>query len=170
MLLSFSVPVMLPYIRAGLRQRAGEDVGGERVKRQTIRRRETRNAKLAEYAKLASWSIPYDLHLWWKSRTHERELIGKIDNDGIRPIRLYPISILHSTVIPPEGPAYHIIRIDGPHGWCAGDPMLFWSEGREGRARFEREAYADGFDAPQAFRDFFVPNVGDRFDGVLFKW
>ena len=117
-----------------------------------------------------SWTLPYDLHLWWKSRTKEAELIGKVDNDGIRPIRLYPINILNSTVTPSEGPPYQVLRIDGPPGWCAGDPTLFWSEGHEGGARFERETYADGFNTPQAFRDFFVPNMGDRFDGVLFKW
>lgn len=161
MLLSFSVPVMLPYIRAGLRQRAGEDVGGERVKRQTIRACGPRNQALLDHAKSAGWTIYQDLHLWWKSRTTEREFLGKVDPVGTR---IYPINILHSTVTNPDGSSYPVVRIDGPRG------SLFWSEGYERGGAFEREAYVDGFDTPQAFRDFFVPNVGDRFDGVLFKW
>lgn len=39
MLISFSEESMLPSIRAGIRQAHGEDVGGARVKRQTIRGR-----------------------------------------------------------------------------------------------------------------------------------
>lgn len=164
MLLSFSVPAMLPYIRAGLRQRAGEDVGNERVKRQTIRGLGPRNTKLLAERRLDR-TISTDLHLWWKSRTRAREILGAISFP-----KLFPINILHSRIEYPDGTTILVIRIDGPCGWRDGDAMLFWSEGDEPGGQFEREAYADGFDTPQAFRDFFVPNMGDRFDGVLFKW
>lgn len=164
MLLSFSVPVMLPYIRTGIRQRDGEDVGNERVKRQTMRNRGPRADKLLA-ARRMDQSISTDLHLWWKSRTPERERLGTIAYP-----KLYPIDIWHTFIEPPDAPRYPVIRIDGPCGWRKGDAMLFWSEGDEPGGQFEREAYADGFDTPQAFRDFFVPNMGDRFDGVLFKW
>lgn len=164
MLLSFSVPEMLPYIRAGLRQRAGEDVGDERVKRQTIRGLGPRNTKLLAERRLDR-TISTDLHLWWKSRTRTREMLGVVSFP-----KLFPINILHSRVEYPDGRTYPVIRIDGPSGWRDGDSMLFWSEGDEPGGGFGREVYADGFDTPQAFRDFFVPTMGDRFDGVLFKW
>jgi hypothetical protein len=169
MLLSFSVPEMLPMIRAGLRQRAGEDVGATRVKRQTIRARGPRAEKLIAWARGASWTIPYDLHLWWKSRTSEKEFIGKVECGTLPPIAVYPISILHSYVEPPNAPRYPALRIDGPRGWRRGDAVLFWSEGDPGGS-FISEVLNDGFDTPQAFRDFFVPNIGDRFDAILFKW
>jgi hypothetical protein len=164
MLLSFSVPAMLPYIRAGLRQRAGEDVGDERVKRQTIRGLGPRNTKLLAERRMDR-TISTDLHIWWKSRTRARERLGTVDFP-----KLFPIDIWHTFIQPMNAPSYQVIRIDGPCGWRDGDATLFWSEGDEPGGRFEREAYADGFDTPQAFRDFFVPNMGDRFDGVLFKW
>ena len=33
-----------------------------------------------------------------------------------------------------------------------------------------KQAIKDGFDNPEAYRDYFVPRRGDRFDGILFKW
>lgn len=164
MILSFSVPAMLPYIEAGIRQHAGEDVDAERVKRQTIRRRGPRAEKLLGWDTIAH-TQPYDLHLWWKSRTPQRRHLGTIAGGS----KVYPITILHSTVEPPDGPPYPIIRIDGPRGWREGDAMLFWS-GDYSDPAFRAEARADGFDSAQAFRDYFVPNLGDRFEGILFKW
>ncbi|UPT93916.1 hypothetical protein J4G48_0031905 [Bradyrhizobium barranii subsp. apii] len=167
MLISFSEPPMLPYIRAGLRQRRGEDIAGVRVKRQTMRKLGERGRKLLEWDPIGH-SIPYDLHLWWKSRTTERELIGEVRvQDG--GIRVYALNILHSEIINPDGSRYPVCRIDGPRGWRAGDAMLFWSPGDEPNA-FCAETFADGFDSPAAFRDYFVPNLGDRFDAILFKW
>lgn len=163
MLLSFSVPEMLPLIRDGIAQARGEEVLG-RVKRQTIRRRGSRAERLLEYAKHAHWTHPYDLHLWWKSRTAEREFLG-----AVRSSRVYPITILHSMVVPPNAPAYPILRMDGPRGWRAGDTMIFWSADHGGES-FAAEAFADGFASVEAFRDFFVPNVGDTFGAILFKW
>lgn len=164
MLLSFSIPEMLPYLEAGLRQRAGEDVIA-RVKRQTIRQRGPRAEKLLEWAKDAFWTHPYDLHLWWKSRTPQRNHLGTVTGGS----HVYPISILHSTVIPPNEPEYEIYRIDGPRGWRTGDSMIFWSPEHGGQS-FETEAYADGFNSARDFAKYFVPNVGDTFDAILFKW
>ena len=164
MLLSFSVPEMLPWIRAGIRQARGEPVSG-RVKRQTIRRLGPRGQMVLDHASRACWTCPYDLHLWWKSRTAERELLGVIAGG----CRVYPVTILHSTVEPPGKPPYECIRIDGPRGWRKGDDVLFWSPG-DPPGQFLAEAQADGFDSMEAFRDFFVPKLGDVFEGVLFKW
>lgn len=172
MILSFSIPEMRPYIEAGLRQRVGEDVGTARVKRQTIRRLGPRNRALLDRAREASWTIPYDLQLWWKSRSKsERALIGEARYDTAPRDRIccYPIEVLHSTVQPTDAPEYPVLRIVGPRGWRNGDSCLFWSADHGGEG-FVSEAYADGFDSPQAFGDFFVPKVGGRFDGALFRW
>lgn len=164
MMLSFSIPEMRPYVEAGIRQAQGEYVGTARVKRQTIRKLGPRSLAMLERAKDAGWTHPCDLHLWWKSCTSERELLGVIKDVG----HIYPITILHSRVEPPDAPPYPVLRIDGPHGWRDGDSVLFWACGETGS--FANETYRDGFDSVEAFRDFFVPNVGDVFEGALFKW
>lgn len=165
MILSFSVDAMRPYIVAGIRQALGMDVGDARVKRQTIRPRGPRAIKMLERAVNAGWTHSYDLHMYWKARAPTQcAFLGKIEGGGY----IYPITILHSTVEPPGAPSYPILRIDGPNGWRDGDSMLFWSEGEFNA--FSHEVYADGFDTVAAFRDYFVPNVGDRFEGALFKW
>lgn len=168
MLLSFSVPEMLPMIARGIAQvhRAAEE---GRVKRQTIRRRGLRAELLIERASEASWTIPYDLHCWWKSRTPDGYCIGVVP---CQHVRVYPITILHSSVEPTHAPDYPCLRINGPRGWRDGDDVLFWSpsDGSGIETAFGREAFADGFDSVEAFRDFFVPNLGDRFEAILFKW
>ncbi|PPQ42143.1 hypothetical protein [Rhodopseudomonas palustris] len=111
-------------------------------------------------------TIPYDLDLWWKSRTPEREHLGAIDR---RLVRVWPIEIWHSFIEYADGSTAQCIRINGPRGWRRGDATLWWSPVDEPGA-FAAEAYADGFDSPAAFRDYFVPNRGDRFQAVLFKW
>ena len=163
MILSFSVDSMRSMIVAGIAQRSGFPVEGRRVKRQTIRKRGPR-AEMLFKARNIDGSIPYDLHLWWKSRTPARENLGTVSYP-----KVFPINILHSTVEPPDGPSYPVCRIDGPRGWRDGDAMLFWSPGDEPNG-FCSEAYADGFDSPEAFRDYFVPNIGDRFDAILYRW
>src|SRR6185369_6733241 len=91
MLLSFSVPAMLPYVRAGIRQALGEDVGAERVKRQTIRRRGKRADQLLRWDR-SGHTIPLPLHLYWKSRTPKRCLLGVIP---AQLVRVYRLQILH---------------------------------------------------------------------------
>lgn len=168
MLLSFSVPSMLPMIRAGLRQRAGERVGGERVKRQTMRALGPRAEKLLSYDPIGH-TIPYDLDLWWKSRTPAREHLGKVKAENGCFIKVYKLDIMHSFVEPTNAPKYPVVRINGPRGWRHGDPTCWWSPG-DAPSAFGLEAFNDGFDSPEEFRDYFVPNMGDRFDAILFKW
>jgi len=164
MILSFSVPPMLPYIRAGIRQATGEDVGSERVKRQTIRSRGPRALQLLEHAKDAGWTHYCDFHLWWKSRTPARQFLGKIPSK-----RIYPITILHSYSQISGGPKEPCFRITGPRGWREGDAMIFWDQ-KNGGADFENEARKDGFDNAQEFVNYFVPEMGARFEGVLYRW
>lgn len=168
MLISFSVPIMRPWIYAGLHQRCGVDLGPTRVKRQTIRARKARAEKLLAYDPVGH-TITHDLHLWWKSRTPEREKIGEVEQ-GDGPIRVYPIDLWHTYVEPMNAERYPCVRINGPRGWREGDATLFWSPGDDPACGLAREAYADGFDSPEAFRDYYVPNMGDRFDAILFKW
>ena len=177
MMLSFSVPEMRPYLEAGLRQRKGEDVGAARVKRQTIRRRGPRADALIEHAEQACWTIPYELQLTWLARTKDCAPIGVASYGDPQPhgIYAYPIEILHSSVVPPDAPEYQCLRIVLPRGFVGGH-FHFWSPQDGGRATrtsangIARMAYADGFDSVEAFRDFFVPERGNRFDGILYRW
>lgn len=139
MLLSFSVDSMLPMIRAGLRQAANEDVGTERVKRQTIRQRGPRAEVLLTRTILDGVCL-FPLHLWWKSRTPGREFLGKVER-----FQLWPVLITNN-----GGMAVFSV---GLKGIALGD---CWTP--------------DGFDSHAEFREYFVPNKGDRYDGVLFKW
>lgn len=164
MILSFSVPEMRPMIEAGLRQLRGETVD-ERVKRQTIRARGPRAAKLLSYDPICH-SIRYDLQLWWKSRTAERALIGVVPVDAVR---VYPIEILHSSMQFPGKPFEQCLRITGPRDWNPGNDAMFWTPG-DGDNAFNRFARADGFDSVEAFRNFFVPEPRDRFSGILYRW
>lgn len=163
MILSFSVKKMLPMIRSGIRQRNGYDIGEERVKRQTFRPRGPR-AEFLFHRVRRDHSIDYDLHLWWKSRTAERHHIGDVAY-----AKIWPINILHSRIEYPDGRVVPCCRIDGPVGWRDGDVTLFWSPGDDPNG-FCAEAFADGFDSPEEFRDFFVPKMGDRFDAILYRW
>lgn len=169
MILSFSVDAMRPYLEAGARQALGEDVGGARVKRQTIRRRGPRAEAMLKWDTICG-THPYDMHLWWKSRTDERALIGAIPNLSPKArIRIYPITILHSSVKPVIGEEYQCIKIDGCHRWDKDNSCYFWSPDHGGDS-FETFARADGFETVAAFRDYFVPNRGDVFNGVLYTW
>lgn len=138
MLISFSERPMLPYIRAGIRQALGEDVGNERVKRQTYRADGKRADRLLRWDP-AGHTIALPLHL----------------------VRVYAIEIKHQQNLE--------VRIAGPASWRQGG-AIYWSPGRVGCADFTHEAHSDGFGSPEAFRDYFVPNPGDRFKAILFKW
>lgn len=144
MMLSFSILSMREMVVYGAQQRAGIDVGGARVKRQTIRGLGPRNGRLLDRARRNDWHLDYDLTLWWKSRTPVRCRLGEVIRSEGMPIFLQPIAIDHT-----PGFSY-FLRVDGYH--------------------VEALAEADGFDSPEEFRDFFVPNLGDRFEGVMFKW
>lgn len=163
MLLSFSIPSMRPMIEAGLRQLHGEDIGIERVKRQTIRAMGPRSQKLLQHDP-GGQTIPYDLHLYWKSRTPERALLGVVPAARARVQQVRVERIGKSGDIPEHVNFWR---------WQAMStaPRLWTSYvGTPADTGFAIEAFADGFFSAQAFADFFVPQCGDRFDGIIFRW
>src|SRR6185369_9072435 len=131
MLLSFSELPMLPYIRAGVRQALGEHVGGERVKRQTIRSYGPRAEQLLRWDPVGH-TIALPLHLYWKSRTPKRERLGVIP---CQLVRVYAIEIEQQQNLE--------VRIAGPAAWREGG-AIFWAPDRVGCADFAREAHDDG--------------------------
>lgn len=174
MILSFSIPEMRPMIEAGLRQRQGEDVGGARVKRQTIRRAGPRAYRLIEYAQEHDWNCPYPLHLWWKSRTPEREHIGTVPLGGAR---CWPVLIerVHASAfergVELHGDIY-VLAVSTPGGSPRASEVIYAEPDcavEEGGAvaSFARQ---DGFESATDFRDFFVPKRSDVFEGIVYQW
>lgn len=163
MMLSFSVPKMRPYVEAGLRERAitgfprpyNLPVSGERVKRQSIRHRGPVWQRMIGEAK--DGRVERDLHLWWKSRTKERALLGVV-----RGFEIEAISIEHRggncLIHRPMSTA--AARADGF------SPVLPGFE----RMLAHKFAWADGFEDFASFVSYFVPKPGDRFVGALIKW
>lgn len=165
MLLSFSEPSMKQFVIDGLAQANGREITS-RVKRQTIRRRGARGVRLLREAETAGPLLWYELHLWWKSRTQEREFFGVA-----KPAWVYPIHILHSTVEPLDRPKYPLVRVVLPGTvYGEGQNCGFWSATDEGGGLVSKVAHDDGFESVAAFRDYFVPNVGDEFTGILYRW
>lgn len=140
MLLSFSVDYMRPMIVEGLLQ-CGKPPGykdtGKRVKRQTIRERGPRANRLLAYGKRPDMA----LHLWWKSRTKEREFIGSVSKWSVSPI-----------------------TIENQNG------ALIIECHQMATMTRDEFSLADGFNGLSDFRDYFVPNIGDSFNGILYKW
>jgi len=167
MLMSFSVPEMRPMVEAGVKQWQGHDVGTARVKRQTIRKLGPKYAPIVEaYANREISSVP--LHLWWKSRTPEKEFIGQVDATISRCsidrccLALYGEFI--TVRINPRQPGEDI-RLP--------QQVLTWNLGRaadEQFIAFDVFARADGFNSAREFADYFAPECGDRFEGALFRW
>ena len=157
MLLSFSVDEMRPMIEAGLRQRNGHDVGTARVKRQTIRALKARGKAILDAAKPNDWRCPYDLHLWWKSRTPARALLGVVDG-----ARAMPVMIRHSLLM--RGSVEIVTAVQG------GKMDIIVGLPSEGSGRAYDFARADGFEGLDDFIEFFVPRQCDVFEGVLFTW
>lgn len=154
MILSFSVPEMLPLIRDGLQQAKGLNIK-TRVKRQTIRKWGPQAERV-----LAAPSFPYSLSLWWKSRTKEREFLGIFEAAFVTAERL---AVTHDAA----GIVWVVLASIGVD--------MRWQQASRanplgtdnGLTEF---AYADGFDSPEAFRDYFVPKPGDVFKGILYRW
>ena len=152
MILSFSVPEMKPYIEAGLQQAKGVNIK-TRVKRQTIRKWGPQAERVLRHEK-----FPYRLSLWWKSRTSEREFLGSIEHDDVK---AYPITIHHGDVG---------IYVEGCSAWDPHMNCYCWAKDAIPGVDFWAFSDADGFDSPEAFRDYFVPNPDDVFKGILYKW
>lgn len=143
MLLSFSIDEMRPMIVNGLKELAGEPVEG-RVKRQTIRRFGPQYMKKFGTAKHLEG---LQLDLWWKSRTPDRFKFGQVTGSATRLIiRRVPIGV-----------QLEPIDKDNPYEIHTEDTFM----------DFVR---ADGFSSAAEFIDYFVPNEGDVFEGVLFRW
>lgn len=81
------------------------------------------------------------LHLWWKSRTKEKAFLGVVPS-----WRITPVYIANCNGAP-------VIEID-----------------RRAIDNQDQFAIDDGFDSLDAFLAYFVPNAGDVFNGVLYKW
>lgn len=170
MMLSFSIPEMRPKIEAGLRERAVSGFppsregasadrpaaqGGSRTKRQTIRHRGPVWQRMIAEAK--DGRVERDLHLWWKSRTKERALLGVVRGFGIEAIAIEHRGgdcLIHQPMITASA------RVDGtrPERPCREDLLA------------HRLAHADGFEDFASFAAYFVPNPGDRFVGALITW
>lgn len=162
MLLSFSVSAMRPMIEAGLRERAGEALPeGCRVKRQTIRGRGPQWLRVlaaSEGGNAHGGKVERDLHLWWKSRTKERAHLGTV-----RGFEIYPVSISRGR----GGRGGRYVTVTFPDRYIMGLPTklrIAWAP------ELFNFACLDGFESAAAFADFFVPEPGDRFPGVLIKW
>lgn len=151
MLLSFSVDYMRQMVEDGFLQAMGKDVGDARVKRQTIRRR----GPVAD--RLIARGIPngMELDLWWKSRTKQRAFIGSVPK-----WQLFPVDISNN-----DGQVF----MRGPTGWRPIHTSLGWCPERGG-SELKQEAWNDGFDSVEDFRDYFVPKSADIFPGALFRW
>lgn len=169
MLISFSLPIMLPMVVNGLiaAKVAGHgklalDVerwlhdtfpaetatAGRRVKGQTIR---THNATgRSNYANRRQGDR---LDIWWKSRTPGRRKLGEV----ILPVDPIQIRIIHR-----EGGIPAAFSVEPGQAAALARP---WSD-----MEVEAVALADGFDSVTAFRDFFAPLPGDSFTGWLVKW
>lgn len=171
MMLSFSMPSMRPMIEAGLRERAvtgfppsreGASAdrpaaqGGSRTKRQTIRHRGPVWQRMI--AEAINGRVERDLHLWWKSRSSERELLGVVRGFHIEAIAIENCAgdcLIHRPSITSCAPA------DGSSPSALPDVefMLAHAMARD-----------DGFEDFAAFARYFAPNPGDRFAGALIKW
>ncbi len=140
MLISFSIPEMRPLIEAGIRQAKGEDVGKARTKRQTIRKI---SGPTSRYLPLIENPTRWILNLQWLDpRNAASYRLGDVPCKSAERIKIEhkPTGDLDVTLIRETGPF------------------------------LQELIYADGFDDLNDFVDFFVPNPGDVFNGVLIKW
>lgn len=174
MMLSFSVPAMRPMIEAGLRQRGGEKLpDAARVKRQTIRARGPvwqRVLGESEGGRDLGGRVERDLHLWWKSRTKERALMGVV-----RGFEIYPVTIFHGAEDATRALETGFIQVVFPRdcilfGYANFSDALSCAGADFGATSACAFAYADGFGEWRDFVNFFVPHPGDRFAGALIKW
>lgn len=164
MMLSFTIAAMRPKIEAGLRERAvsgfprpGDYSSTEDVKRQTIRFRGPVWQRVLAEAK--NGIVERDLHLWWRSRTKNRERLGTVRGFGIEPVTISRYSDAICTI--------HLAS--GSYS-CAADGSLAVTRIDPEEAFAHAFARADGFDTFTDFVRFFVPRAGDRFCGALIRW
>lgn len=174
-LISFSIPEMLPMVLAGLAdvtketghgvnnvldaqlwasnefpQEAEAWVHCQRRKRQTCRRFDfNQDHSRSPWARLERGDR---LSLWWKSRTANRRFLGSAKVASVS-----------------------FVRIENLAGFMVVYPVVKdLKTGRYGHRADTLDtrqfAFEDGFASLDECRDFFVPNEGDVFEGVLIKW
>lgn len=185
MMLSFSIPSMRVMIEAGLRERAvtgfpQQDASGRaasaasiRTKRQSIRRRGPvwqRVLAESEGGPEKGGRVERDLHLWWKSRTPEREKLGTV-----RGFEIFPVTIFHGAEDGMRPRETGFVRVALPpdrilFGYADFSDALSAASPDFGATSACAFAYADGFDEWLDFVNFFVPRPGDRFPGALIRW
>lgn len=170
MLLSFSLPDMLPNLVLGLDEAgalagkptaplfdwAAHVCGGGRTvwahadattgpKRQTIRAfNPATSSARSPYRRAAPGGTA---HLWWKSRVpDEKRKLGVVRLQGVR-----RVAMQRYYVGPPK-----VVTLE--RGRWADVPNL------------DAFARADGFPDVEAMADWFVPEPGDSFQGVVLSW
>lgn len=163
MMLSFTIDSMRSKIEAGLRERAVTGFprpagyqSTEDVKRQTIRFRGPVWQRVLAEAK--NGIVERDLHLWWRSRTKNRERLGTVRGFGIEPITISREGAFCGIYMQERGLIGALADGSVP---ALPDPGVILAHA------FAR---ADGFDSFTDFARFFVPKPGDRFPGALIKW
>jgi hypothetical protein len=164
MLISFSVPKMLPMLINGLLIREGTSSGCSvtpdvvdwyndtiRHKYNLPRLQEVARSKFqtirAQGADLRyTTNHKNGLDIWWKSRTSERKKLGVIDKGCWK---------------------FECIRME--HIGCRVDILVGpWIVRSVAKKR--QLAIADGFDNVTEFYKYFTPEPGDQFSGFLIKW
>ena len=177
MLLSFSIPEMLPAILLGAHQadynqdmtpalvaaqstlnKPLSQLRGVTPKRQTIRRYDFENPNLkSPYSRVK----PGDMaDLWWKSRTAERFKIGRAPINSVEYVKIY-----RSKQPARHGRAAGSVRLYTPNGH-----VYSHLDAGGNINEITALAQADGFPSAAEFWDYFAPNPSDTFKGVLIKW
>jgi hypothetical protein len=110
----------------------------------TRTKRQTIRRWSPHWARVIGHEEAFPLHLWWKSRTADRCFLGRV-----------PCLDAREVVIINQGGNVNI-------GDATETKPKIWRDGAVW--------YLDGFDRFEQFRDYFVPNPGDQFKGVLLRW
>lgn len=172
MLLSFSLPDMLPELIDGLYGDYLQPCDRARYKEQSdwceqimgLRAEDRHTPKMqtirAYHPDTSPARSPYrtvkpgdTAHIWWKSRTAERRKLGSPTITGVQTVRLSNHAGSFVIALPTNSNAL----LDAA-GIIAS---------RDGQNAFAR---ADGFKDARSMRDYFVPKDGDVFHGVLISW
>lgn len=175
-LLSFSIPEMLPNLIAGLdvagayreegafeahsawaRTNFGQDPeSAVRLKRQTIREYDPDTSSLrSPYARIKAG---YTAHIWWKSRSAQRRKLGSVPITSITHVEIkHSMTANRKEVMLDIDTGGTVQRFCTAFGWKDQNAITLF-------------ARRDGFNGLEDFRDYFVPKPGDTFRGVLIEW
>lgn len=109
-------------------------------------------------AEAAGGRVERDLHLWWRSRSKERALLGVV-----RGFEIWPVTIEHRG-------GECAIHTAMASGYAPASGTLHAASPAFEAIYAHRMAHDDGFGDFAAFVRFFVPRAGDRFAGALIRW